>query len=56
VIDGDNLSFDTVSVTLGTRMITQYVGKVDGDTIHFTAKTGGGAGQGNPFDAHWSTQ
>jgi hypothetical protein len=55
-IDGDNLSFDTVSVTLGTQMTTHYVGKVDGDTIHFTVKTGGGAGQGNPFDAHRSTE
>jgi hypothetical protein len=55
-IDGDNLSFDTVSVTLGTRMITHYVGKVDGDSIHFTVKTGGGAGQGTPFDAHRSTE
>ncbi len=54
VIDGDNLSFDTVDVILGTQMRTHYVGKVDGDTIHFTVKTGGGASRGKAFDAHRS--
>jgi hypothetical protein len=55
-IDGDNLSFDTVSVTLGTQMTTHYVGKVDTDTIHFTVKSRGGSSQGSAFDAHRSTE
>lgn len=53
-IDGDNLSFDTVSVVLGTKITTHYVGTVDGDAIHFTVKSGGGVGEGNRFDAHRS--
>ena len=53
-IDGDNLSFDTVSVTLGTRVNTRYVGVVEGDAIHFTVKSAGAAGEGELFDAHRS--
>ena len=51
-IDGDNLSFDLVSVLFGTQMTTHYFGKVDGDTIHFMSKAGAGASQGTRFDAH----
>jgi hypothetical protein len=53
-IDGDNLSFDTVDVVLGTQMKTHYVGKVDGDTIHFVVKSGGGSSHGTAFDARRS--
>ena len=53
-IDGDDIAFDTVNVVVGTQMTTHYTGKLDGDTIHFTVKTGGGAGSGNAFDAHRS--
>jgi hypothetical protein len=51
-IDGDNLSFETSEVVLGTQMITHWAGTVDGDVIHFTSKSGGGAGKGRPIDAH----
>jgi uncharacterized repeat protein (TIGR03803 family) len=51
-LDGDNLSFDTVGEFIGRPMMTHYVGKLDGDTIHFTVNTG--RGRGSAIDAHRS--
>jgi hypothetical protein len=51
-IDGDNLSFDLVSMLYGTQLTTHYFGKVDGDTIHFMRKASSGDSQGSKFDAH----
>jgi hypothetical protein len=51
-IDGDSFSFETTSVVLGTQMITRYAGTVDGEIIHITVKSGGGAGRAEAFDGH----
>jgi hypothetical protein len=55
-IDGDSFSFDTTSVVLGTQMITHYAGTLDGEVIHLTVKSGGGAGRARAFDAHRTTE
>ena len=62
-IDGDNVMFDVVHEYNGNSMTQHYVGKLDGDTIHFTMKMeggmGGGGGRKGPaertLDAHRST-
>ncbi len=58
-VDGDNVTFDVVR----EFNTTHYLGKLDGDTIHFTIKMeggmGGGQGKKGPpertLDAHRST-
>jgi hypothetical protein len=62
-VDGDNVTFDVVREFNGNTMTTHYLGKLDGDTIHFTIKMeggmGGGQGKKGPpertLDAHRST-
>jgi hypothetical protein len=45
-VDGDNVSFDVVREFNGNKFTQHYVGKMDGDTIHFTIKMEGGMGGG----------
>jgi autotransporter translocation and assembly factor TamB len=45
-VDGDNVMFDVVREMQGNKMTSHYVGKMDGDTIHFSIKTEGGMGNG----------
>ena len=62
-IDGDSVMFDVVHEFNGNTMTQHYVGKLDGDTIHFTIKMEGGMGGGpgrkggqeRTLDAHRST-
>ena len=45
-VDGDNVSFSVVREFNGNQFKQNYVGKLDGDTIHFTIKMEGGPGGG----------
>ncbi len=50
-IDGDKFSFSTVMTTPNGEMITNYEGKVDGDSLKGTSLREGGQGQARPFEA-----
>jgi hypothetical protein len=49
--DADTISFSVVREFNGNQVKINYKGKVDGDTIHFTAAREGGEGRAREFDA-----
>ena len=56
-VDGNNVMFVVVREMQGNKIVTHYVGIIDGDTIHFTMKSEGGQGGGmeRKVDAKRST-